>query len=254
MKRILKTLLASALLSAGLAQAGPVLSTSYAGIAGTTLNFDNVVAGADGLINGLLTSGGVSFGERFAGQVLSMAKAPRPGEVAQDWFDDLSTGAPTAGLSLLAGASGHNLGVYDYGDSRGQALAGVGPSMADGADPFGFGALSARFAIGQSSLGFYLRDGDGGAATLNLYRTDGSLIQSLALGPVADGYYAFARDGGVADIAGFSLYNRDSYYGISIDELRFASGAAAAQSVPEPGTAALLALGLMGALRSRRKR
>ena len=55
-----------------------------------------------------------------------MAKAPRPGAVAQDWFDDLSFGTPAAGLTLLAGEAGANLGAYHYGDADGAALFGMG--------------------------------------------------------------------------------------------------------------------------------
>lgn len=255
MKSMSKRLLALALAAIGLsgaAQAGAINSTGYATLSGPTINFNELTPD---LLNGLVTSGGVTFGERFAGQVLAVAKAPRPGVIAQDWFDDLSTGTPTTGLTVLAGADGHNLGAYDYGDARGNALAGIGPTMADDADTFGFGSISARFASGLSGLGFYLRDGDGGNATLALYREDGSLIQSLLLSGVSDGYYAFSRDGGVEDIYGFSLYNRDSWYGIAIDDLRLGSRATAA-AVPEPSSALLFGvamLGLGGVRRFKRK-
>lgn len=240
-----KRLLALAVAAIGLhgaAQAGPINSASYASLTGPTINFHELVPD---LLNGLVVSGGVTFGERFAGQVLAETKAPRPGVIAQDSFDNLANGTPTAGLTVLAGANGHNLGAYDYGDARGIALAGVGPTMDDDADPFGFGSISARFASGLSGLGFYLREGDGGNATLALYREDGSLIQSLLLSGVGEGYYAFSREGGVADIYGFSLYNRDSWYGIAIDDLRLGSPAAAAV-VPEPSSALLLGVALFG--------
>ncbi|RZL35704.1 MAG: PEP-CTERM sorting domain-containing protein [Rubrivivax sp.] len=242
MKSRLHTLAALVLgIAASTAHAGPTSTVAYAAISGSTVTFSEL---ADGTIDGLLTSGGVQFGERFDGQELAVVKAPRPGEVAQDWFDSLSFGAPTAGLTLMAGAAGANLGVYDYGDADGTALFGAGPLAGD-AD--GFGAISARFAAPVSALGFQLRDVDGGVVTLRLYRTDGSLIEALDLGGVVDPnggtdfLYGFARTGGTADIAGFSLTNQDSYYGVSLDNLRLANGVAA---VPEPGSVALMLAGL----------
>ena len=240
MKFAKKTLAAAALgLLAMAAQAGTVDEVSYGLVNGTTVSFTELAVAAydSQLIEGLFTSGGVTFGERFAGQELSIAKAPRPGQIAQDWFDDLSFGAPTAGLNLLAGATGANLGAYNYGDDNGVALAGIGPQNSDGSDPFGFGALSARFTNPVSALGFQLRDSDLGVITLNLYRTDGSLISSVNLSGRADGWYAFARGDGTADIAGFTLTNRDSYYGVAIDNL-------VVGAVPEPSMALLLGGGL----------
>ncbi|WP_144007146.1 PEP-CTERM sorting domain-containing protein, partial [Pelomonas sp. KK5] len=143
-----------------------------------------------------------------------------------------------------------NLGVYDYGDAGGKALAGIGPKAGGYDENWGFGAISARFASGQSSLGFQVRDADGGPAFLSLYRADGSLIQTVTIAALDSSFYAFARSGGAADIAGFSLTTRDSYYGIAIDELKFA---AAAAPVPEPASALLFAGGL-AALLARRSR
>ena len=220
---------------AGAAQAGATNAVAYASLIGPTITFNEL---ADGAIDGLLTSGGVQFGERFAGQELAVTKAPKwPGAVVQDWFDDLNNGTPTAGLTLLAGAAGANLVAYNYGDVHGTALFGAGPLVGD-AD--GFGAISARFASPVSALGFQLRDVDGGAVTLSLYRTDGSLIEAVDLSGRSDGRFAFARSGGAADIAGFTLTNRDSYYGVSLDNL-----ALAAAPVPEPASALLLVPGLL---------
>ena len=235
-------------LSAGAAQAGATTEVAYASLGGAALTFNELAASAfDSVtLDGLLTSGGVQFGERFAGQELAVAKAPRPGAVAQDWFDDLGNGAPTAGLTLLAGAAGANLGAYHYGDADGAALFGVGPQNTDGSDPSGFGALSARLASPVSALGFQLRDADGGAITLQLYRADGSLIEAVDLSGRTDGRYAFARTGGAADIAGFTLTNRDSYYGVSLDNLVLAA------PVPEPASALLLLPGLLTLVATRR--
>jgi len=226
----------------GTAQAGATNEVAYASIAGgATVSFNELAANAFDtvMLDGLLSSGGVQFGERFAGQELAVAKAPRAGSVAQDWFDDLSFGSPTAGLTLLAGAAGANLGAYHYGDADAAALAGIGPQNSDGSDPFGFGAISARFAAPVSALGLQLRDADGGAITLQLYRTDGSLIEAVDLSGRGDGRYAFALASGAADIAGFTLTNRDGYYGVAIDNLVLAA------AVPEPASALLLLPGLL---------
>ncbi|MFG6440269.1 hypothetical protein [Roseateles sp. LKC17W] len=222
-------------LVAGAAQAAATQEVHYTSLNGTAISFSELADGA--LIDGVLTSGGVQFGERFDGQELAIAKAPRPGEVAQDWFDDLSNGTPTAGLTLLAGAAGANLGAYNYGDADGTALFGVGP-LAGAAD--GFGAISARFASPVSALGFQLRDVNGGAVTLSLYRIDGGLIEAVDLSGRSDGRFAFARTGGTADIAGFTLTHRDDYYGVSLDNLVLATA-----PVPEPASALLLVPGLL---------
>lgn len=233
-------------LSLGTAQAGATSEVAYASLGAAPITFGELADGA--VIDGLLLSGGVQFGERFAGQELAVAKAPRPGAVAQDWFDDLSFGAPTAGLTLLAGSVGANLGAYQYGDADGIAVFGIGPQNPDGSDPSGFGALSARFAAPVSALGFQLRDADGGAITLQLYRADGSLIEAVDLSGRTDGRYAFARSGGEGDIAGFSLTSRDSYYGVSLDNLVLATSA-----VPEPAAGLLLIPGLLTLAAARRR-
>ncbi len=235
-------------LAMGAAQADAVTEVAYGSISGTAITFSELTDGAT--LDGLLSSGGVQFGERFSGQELAVAKAPRLGSTTQqDWFDDLSHGSAAAGLTLLAGAAGANLGAYDYGDANGVALFGVGP-LTGAAD--GFGAISARFASPVSALGFQLRDADGGAITLSLYRLDGSLIQSVDLSGRTDGFFGFSRSGATADVAGFSLTNRDGYYGVSLDNLVLSAVA----PVPEPGSYALMLAGMavVGGVARRRRR
>lgn len=252
MKKTITALLIGAGFAAPASAAGAVESVAYTAVSGTLVNFETLtVVDPDGsLLEGLVDLGGVQFGERFAGQELAITKAPRQGEVAQDWFDNLAYGTPTSGLSLLAGATGQNLGVYDYGDADGKALAGIGPKAGGLAENFGFGAISARFTVAQSALGFQVRDADGGSGFLSLYRADGSLIETVALGPLGSSFYAFARVGGTADIAGFSLFHADSYYGIAIDNLKYGG----VSPVPEPATSLLLAAGLLTLLGLRRSR
>lgn len=244
MKPLSTLLLAASLpwFAAPAAQAQSLLPQPYALLQGATVTFEDLGTAAPqgSLLEGLVSSGGVLFGERFAGQELALRLAPRPGAVAQDWFDDLSFGTPLAGLQLLAGAAAANLGIYDYGDGERHALAGIGPQHPDGSDPFGFGAISARFAAPVSALGLQIREAHGGQAWLALYREDGSLIERLTLNGLTDGLYAWSRSDGSADIAGFSLSNADAWYGIAIDNLVIGS------VVPEPAQAWLLAAGLLG--------
>lgn len=239
MKKFNITALAATLalaLGAGTAQAAATSEVAYGSLTGSTITFSSLT---EGNIDGLLTLGGVQFGERFDGQELAYTLAPRVGSnpPAQDRFDNLSFGSPLAGLTLLAGAAGANLGAYNYGDDDGMALFGAG---ADASYAEGLGAISARFAAPVSALGFQLRDVDGGTVTLSLYRLDGSLIQHVDLSGRTNGFFAFARTGGTADIAGFSLTNNDGYYGVSMDNLVLS-----AAPVPEPATALLLLPGLL---------
>jgi hypothetical protein len=234
-----------ALLALHAAQAVAMHQVAYDSFSGSVVTFENLVlSGADySLLEGLQTSGGVQFGERFAGQELSVTKAPRPDDdTAQNWYDDLSYGTPTSGLALLAGDTGQNLGASDYLDADGKALAGVGSKPGDSDANWGYGAISARFASGQSALGFQLRDAFGGDGFLSLYRADGSLIETVHIASVQNSFYAYARDDGVADIAGFSLYHRAAWYGIAIDNLKFSDGVSA---VPESSQTLLLAAGLL---------
>jgi hypothetical protein len=85
-----------------------------------------------------------------------------------------------------------------------------------------------------AALGLQLRASDGGAITLSLYRLDGSLIEALDLSGRSDGFYAFARSDGSADIAGFTLTHPRQLLRHAIDNLLLSP-------VPEPASA-LLAL------------
>lgn len=220
--------------------AAPINQVAYGSLTGTqTVTFDDVAGGAAPGTNydGIMVSGGVSFGERFAGQTNT------PSGV----FDILS-GTPTASLAVVAGAANQNLNVFVNGGS--QVLTGLGPRAFPDFDAIGEGSIALLFTSDQSQFGFQLVGGNGGTATLGFYRRDGSLIEQIALTGLADLYYGFSRDGGVFDIAGVSIFNTD-LGGIGFDNLKFdvPSG-----TVPEPGTLALLGLGLAGFGLTRRRR
>jgi hypothetical protein len=207
---------------------------------GQVTTFDDVSGGgAPGTnYNGVFVSGGVSFAERFVGQSLSTAGG----------FDTLS-GTPGAPLILQVGAVDQNLNIFLNGSS--QVLTGLGPSGFPNFDAIGEGSFAALFSTDQSEFGFDLVGGDGGSATVNFFRRDGSLIQAVVINSLSSQSYAFARDGNVFDIAGISIHNNDGG-GIGFDNLRF-NVPSTGGTVPEPATLALVGLALAGMGMSRRK-
>lgn len=171
-----------------------------------------------GAINTLIPLPGVTFGKMFAGQVLG----------ADAEFDTLS-GTPSGPLSLVTGSAGRNLfSIVNL------LLAGVGPTGV-----MGTGAFSVLFDQDQSQFGFDLTGGDGGDLTIQFFRRDGSLINTLTVLATPTTTYAFKNDDGIADIAGISITNNDT------GGVAFSNFQITITSAPEPAT---FVSGLVGVL------
>ncbi len=233
----------SAALLGASALSAQVTQISYGSLTGTEfISFADVIGGPSPgtSYDGVIAVDGVAFGERFAGQSLTPSGN----------FDVLG-GTPSADLSLLAGTPGRNLAFFN--SPAGPVLSGVGPAGFPVFDAIGEGAVSMLFSTDQSEFGFRLAGGHNGTATIAFFRVDGSLIQSIVVVNLPlTASFGFARDSGVFDIRGISIWNND-LTGIGLAGLRHDVQSA----VPEPSTWAMMiaGFGLMGiALRRRRHR
>jgi len=146
--------------------------------------------------DGILASGGVLFGERFVGQT-----AGPFGD-----FDAIS-GSPTNPLLPAAGAPGENLDVFDY---AGNVLTGLGPIGFPDIDAIGEGAISMYFPTPLARVKLDIVGGNGGAATLSFYRTNGSKIDDVVVSGLADLSYGFATSDASSTIAGILIQNTDA--------------------------------------------
>jgi len=227
-------------LAVGFAQAAPINQVNYGDLLGTQLiTFDDVPGGGAPGTNydGILASGGASFAERFVGQ------SNTPVGV----FDALS-GTPSGPLALAIGAAGENLNVFLNAGTN--VLTGLGPLGFPDFDAVGEGSIAVLFANDQSEFGFQLVGGNQGTATIDFFRRDGSLIDRIVLAGLADSFYGFSRDGGLADIAGISIFNDDPG-GIGFDNLKYD---VATTQVPEPSALVLLLSGGIALLFAARRR
>ena len=227
------------------AVAGPAFIAGGILTGSQVVTFEDVTGGVDAGTNydGILTSGGVSFAERFAGQV----NVPVAG------FDVLS-GTPSSDLALAVGAVNQNLAVATPASSN--VLGGLGTASHPSFDALGEGSIAILFSEDQSEFGLDIAFTDSGTATLDFFRRDGFLIEQVILNlPLSNNTsYAFARVGGLKDIAGVSIFNND-LQGFAIDNVRYdvPVGGNGQGQLPEPGSLVLSALALLGLAAVRRR-
>jgi hypothetical protein len=225
------------------AASAQITQVSYASLTGTQITtFDDVPGGGAPGTNydGIFFSNGVGFAERFVGQTVANVGG----------FDQLG-GSPSGALALQVGAAGQNLNIFTNAGS--QVLTGLGPSGFPDFGAIGEGSFAALFTSGQSQFGFQLVGGNAGTAFISFFRGDGSLIQAISLGGLADTFYGFSRDGGIQDIRGISIWNNDAA-GIGFDNLKF-DVRSTGGVVPEPASWAMLiaGFGLVGGSMRRRR-
>ena len=125
-------------------------------------------------------------------------------------------------MTLQVGAVGQNLDILFWPPSESNVIDGLGPSGFPNDNALGEGAIAALFNADQVELGFDVVGANGGTATVNFFRRDGSLIGTVVLSLQASAgnqSFAFRRAGGVRDIAGLSIHNDDGG-GIGYDNFR----------------------------------
>jgi hypothetical protein len=212
------------------------------------ITFHDVAGGSGPGTNydGILTSGGAQFAERFVGQALSTLSVPFSGD-----FDVLSDSASNP-LALQVGAPNQNLDVFTdiFGDN---ILAGLGPVGFPDLDAIGAGSVALLFSSDKSEVGFDVFGIDGGGSiTIDFFRRDGSLIDTISIPTVAGTdvvTLSFQRVPTINDIAGFSIQNTDPA-GLGYDNIRFGTSMVTPLPALSSMTLALLItlLGLVGML------
>ena len=188
----------------------PVCLTDYDSLRLVRLvSFDDLAssAGPGRKLDDILVQPGVRFGERFAGQIRQ----------SNGNYDTIN-GTALGPLTLVPGGPGETLGLKRLITTT--VLLGYGPRRYPRREAIGEGAIAILFERDQSEIGFHIRGGEKGHATVIFLRRDGSAIQQLILGPLGEDRFGFVRQGGVSDIAGLVVYNDDPE-GMALDDLRF---------------------------------
>jgi hypothetical protein len=186
-------------------------------VCAVTIDFESESAGN---YDNVLTIGNAGFAERFAGQTLG----------ASGEFDTLS-GVPTDPLTLQTGATDENVAISNVSTN---VIAGLGPPpVFPAVDNLGEGSLAVLFDFDQSQVGFDVYGSDDGDATIEFFTRGGASLGVIALSSLSDGPMGFERAGGIADIAGFSIYNTDPA-GIAYDNVCYNVASASATPTPSP--------------------
>jgi hypothetical protein len=130
------------------------------------------------------------------------------------------SGTPSDPLTLQIGDQNDNVNVVG-GYLTGQVVNGLGPQGYPNFDAIGEGSLAVMFPSLQSQFKFFIEGTNGGSATLNFFKADGSSLGTIVIVP-ADQTYGFRHTGGIREIAGFSIYNSDPG-GIGYDNICYAA-------------------------------
>ncbi len=169
-----------------------------------------------------------------------------------DWF------LPVDGQIIDGVAHGFTMG----GNSSTDATVDIGPGVLDYVEPFSVegdatGVLTLAFGGPQTRIGFgwALSLAPPGGGAVELFDDNGVSLGSLAFRGDSDSFTGVATGfAGVQSDAAFwraeVSWNQAGRF--ALDNLRFTS--TASSGVPEPGTLALLGLGLAGLAASRRRR
>lgn len=158
-------------------------------------------------VDDILVMDGAQFGERFAGQAVDPVRT-----------HDTLSGMPRGPLVLMPGAKGQNLAIVNFDGNP--MINGYGTAGFPRREAQGEGAIAVLFDADQSAFSFEIRGGDEGSATVTIFARDGRFIAAVPVAPTGEHGVGFLRAGGIADIAGFVLTNRDPQ-GLAMDTLRF---------------------------------
>jgi hypothetical protein len=215
------------------ANAAPINPKPYSLIGPNFVDFNDVMgASFPGIkYDGILSSGGLDFAERFVGQILTF----------NGDLDELS-GLPTGPLTLQVGNPGQNLSVgQDLGDN---GLYPYGPKGFPNADGYGEGAFALLFPAPVSEFGFESFFSSGGEIFVQFFKNNGEFIDVVVV--AGGGTFGFEREGLIKDIAGVTIHTLDPG-GLAYDNIVYG------EPIPIPGAVWLLGSGLLGFVGFRRR-